>query len=46
LAFGGFIICLAEDSTYSILLAIFSSFLWTLNKVWPLNPTASQLARP
>jgi hypothetical protein len=24
----------------------FSSFLWTLNKVWPLNPTASRLGRP
>ena len=35
-----------EGSTYYILLAIFSSFLWTLNKVWPLNPTASRLGRP
>ena len=29
-----------------ILLPIFSRFLWTLNKVWPLNPTASRLGRP
>jgi hypothetical protein len=28
------------------LLAIFNSFLWTLNKVWPLNRTASRLGRP
>jgi hypothetical protein len=27
-------------------LYIFSPFLWTLNKVWPLNPTASRLGRP
>jgi hypothetical protein len=26
-------------------LCIFSPFLWTLNKVWPLNPTASLLGR-
>jgi hypothetical protein len=41
LAFGGFTLCLAKDSTYYILLAISSPFLWILNKVWPLNPTAS-----
>jgi len=29
-----------------ILLTISSSFLWTLIKVWPLNPTTSQLGRP
>jgi hypothetical protein len=46
LAFGGFTLCPAEGSTYYILLAIFSSFLRTLNKLWPLNPTASQLGRP
>jgi hypothetical protein len=28
------------------LLAIFNSFLWTLNKVWPFNPMASRLGRP
>jgi hypothetical protein len=39
LAFGGFTLCPAEGSTYHILLAILNSFLWTLNKVWPLNPT-------
>jgi hypothetical protein len=46
LAFGGFTLCPAEGFTYYILLAIFSSFLWTLNKVWPLNRTASRLGRP
>ena len=46
LAFEGFTLCPAEGSTYYILLAIFSSFLSTLNKVWPLNPTASRLGRP
>jgi hypothetical protein len=35
-----------RGSTYYILLIIFSSFLWTLNKVWPLNPMASRLGRP
>jgi hypothetical protein len=30
----------------SSFLAIFSPFLWTLNKVWPLNPMASWLGRP
>jgi hypothetical protein len=27
-------------------LCSFSPFLWTLNKVWPFNPMASQLGRP
>jgi hypothetical protein len=27
-------------------LCFFSPFLWTLNKVWPLNPTASRLGWP
>jgi hypothetical protein len=45
LAFGGFTLCPAEGSTYYILLAIFSSILWTLDKIWPLNPTASGIAR-
>ena len=27
-------------------LCISSPFLWTLNKVWPLNPTTSRLGRP
>jgi hypothetical protein len=27
-------------------LSISNPFLWTLNKVWPLNPTASQLGPP
>jgi hypothetical protein len=35
------VLCPTEGSAYYILLAIFSSFLWTLNKVWPLNRTAS-----
>jgi hypothetical protein len=30
----------------TILLDVFSPFLWTLNKVWPFNPTASWLGRP
>jgi hypothetical protein len=46
LDFGGFTLCPAEGSTYYILLAIFNSFLWTLNKFWPLNSTASRLGRP
>jgi len=29
-----------KDVKY-ILLAIFSPFLWSLNKVWPFNPTTS-----
>jgi len=29
-----------------MLLAIFNPFFGTLNKVWPLNPTASRLGRP
>jgi hypothetical protein len=31
---------------FFILLVNFNPFLWTLNKVWPLNPTASRLGRP
>jgi hypothetical protein len=29
-----------------ILSAIFNPFLWTLDKVWPFNPTASRLGQP
>jgi hypothetical protein len=43
LAFGGFTLCMAEGSNYYILLVIFNPFLWIINKVWPLNPTASRL---
>jgi hypothetical protein len=46
LAFGGFTLYPAEGSNSYALLAIFSPFLWTLNKVWPFNPTASRLGRP
>jgi hypothetical protein len=46
LAFRGFTLCPPKDSTYYISWAIFSSFLWTINKVWPLNPMASRLGRP
>jgi hypothetical protein len=46
LAFGGFTLCPTKGTTYCILLVIFSPFLWTLNKVWPLNPTASRLGQP
>jgi hypothetical protein len=46
LAFGGFILCPAKGTTYYILLSIFNPFIWNLNKVRPLNPTASQLGRP
>jgi hypothetical protein len=45
LAFGGFTLCLAKGSTYYILLAIFNSFLWTLNKVCPLR-AGSHYGRP
>jgi hypothetical protein len=40
------ILCPAEGSNYYTLLAIFSIFIWTLNKVCPLNPAASRLRRP
>jgi hypothetical protein len=46
LAFGGFTLCLAEGSNSYIFLATFNPFFWTLNKVWPFNPTASRLGRP
>ena len=46
LAFGGFTLCTAEGSTYYDLLAFFSPFIWTPNKVWPLNSTASWLRWP
>jgi hypothetical protein len=46
LAFEGFTLYLAEGSIYYILLAIFSPFLWTLTKIWPLNPTAYRLQWP
>jgi hypothetical protein len=46
LNFGGLTLCLAEGFNYYILLAIFNPFLWTLNKVWPLNPTASWYQQP
>jgi hypothetical protein len=39
-AFEGFTLCPAEGFTYYILLAIFSLFLWTLNRM------ASRLGRP
>jgi hypothetical protein len=42
-AFGGFTLCPTKCSTYYILLATFSPFLGTFNKVWPLNPIASRL---
>jgi hypothetical protein len=42
-----FRLCPAQDSNSYIKLAtIFSPFFRTPNKVWPLNPTASQLPRP
>ena len=46
LAFGGFTLCPTKGSNIYILLPIFSPFLWTLNKVWPLTPTPSRLRRP
>jgi hypothetical protein len=46
LTFGGFTLCPVEGSNSYILKAILSPFLWTLNKVWPFNPTASRLGRP
>jgi hypothetical protein len=46
LAFENFTLYPAKDSTYYILLVNFNPFLWILNKVWPLNPTASRLGRP
>jgi hypothetical protein len=45
LAFGVFTQGPTEGSNSYILLAISSMFLWTLNKVWPFNPTASWLGR-
>jgi hypothetical protein len=45
-AFGNFTMCLTKDSNSYVLLTISSPFLWTLNKVWPFNPTASRLGRP
>jgi hypothetical protein len=42
LAFGGFTLCPTKGSNSYILLAIFTPFLWTLNKVWPFNPMASR----
>jgi hypothetical protein len=46
LTFGGFTLCLAKSFNSYILLVIFSPLLWTLYKVWPFNPTASQLGWP
>jgi hypothetical protein len=46
LAFGGFTLSLAEGSNSYIVLVNFNPFLWTLNKVWPFNPTTSQLRQP
>ena len=46
LACGGFTLCPAEGSNYYISLAIFSSFLWTLKGVGPLNIKGSRLGRP
>jgi hypothetical protein len=45
LTFGSFTLCPARGSNYYIVywLSTFNSFLWTLNKVWPLNPTGSRL---
>jgi len=45
LAFGGFTLQLAKGSNSYILLPIYCSFIWTLNKVWSLNPTTSQLGQ-
>jgi hypothetical protein len=44
LAFGGFTLTYARPKaplTILYWLCIFSPFLWTLNKDWPLNPMAS-----
>jgi hypothetical protein len=43
LAFGSFTLCPAEGSNSYILLTIFNLFLWTLNKVWPFNPTTGMV---
>jgi hypothetical protein len=43
---GGLTLCPTEGSNSYILLAIFSPFIWTFNKVWPFNPMASRLGRP
>jgi hypothetical protein len=45
LAFGGFIVRLAVGSNYYISLVNFSPFIWTVNKVWPVNPTSSLQVR-
>jgi hypothetical protein len=46
LAFGSFTLCPAKGSNAYILWAIYNPFLWNLNKVWPFNPTVSQLGQP
>jgi hypothetical protein len=46
LAFGGFTLCPAKGSNSYIRLTICSPYFWTLNKVWPFDPTASRPGRP
>jgi hypothetical protein len=47
LAFGDFTLCSTKDSnSYIYWLIILNPFLWTLNKVWPFNPTTSRLGWP
>jgi hypothetical protein len=41
LTFGGFTLYPTEGSNPYMLLIVFNPFLWTLNKVWPFNLTAS-----